>query len=413
MDILIWTILCFLLSVFYSGMEIAYTSFDKIILEGWKKSGRIGIRALEFLSVKSDRFLMTSLIGTNLSNVAFATLVVIWAEKAGISSIAVMVASPLFILLFAEIIPKLFAYSSANLLVRIGSYPLFVSHILFYPFRWCLRPVVHIAGRLPRTDHKSKDKRINLRSEIDQILSEAEAEGALNEREGELLLRYLNARDIRVREVMTPRTKMIAIKHDATVEEAVKVFEESRHNVLPVYEIDLDHITGCIHSRDLLRKRESISEIIQPLPAIPESKRIVDQLEQFKFNELRVAIVVDEHGGTDGIVGLKDIISALVGPVGEAWEAHRSTIKRIAPGKFLTTGSVSRDELASIAHWRFPEGDFSTLSGWVTSIKGGIPTPGEQFEIDGVIVRVLASTPMQTEALLVSIPQGNAQDEQK
>lgn len=404
MDILIWTILSFLLSVFYSGMEIAFTSFDKIILEGWKKSGKIGIHALEFLSVKSDRFLMTSLIGTNLSNVAFATLVVIWAEAIHLSSVVVMIASPLFVLLFAEMLPKLLAYSSANLLVRLGSYPLLLSHILFYPFRLCLRPIVHLAGRLSHTEHKAEDRKNTLRLEIDQILSEAEAEGALNEREGELLFRYLNARDIRVREVMTPRTRMVAIKHDATIEEAIKVFEETHHNVLPVYEGDLDHVVGCIHSRDLLRRRDSISEIIREISMIPESKRIVDQLEQFKFDELRISIVVDEHGGTDGIVALKDIISALVGPVGEAWEAHRSTIKRIAPGKYLSTGSVGRDELAAFTNWRFPEGDFSTLSGWVTSLKGVIPLAGEQFEIDGVIVRVLASTPRQVKALLVSVP---------
>ena len=407
MDLLTLIILCFIASMFYSGMEIAFTSFDKIVLEGWKRSGRIGIRAVEYLSVKSDRFLMTSLIGTNLSNVAYATLIVIWAEQVGISSVIVMIASPLVVLIFAEIFPKLFAYGSANLLVRLGSYPLFVSHILFAPFRLILRPISRLAHRMPQSRPLQQDRRITLRSEINQILSEAEAEGALNEREGELLLRYLNSRDIRVREVMTPRTKMVAIKYDATVEEAIKVFDETRHNVLPVYEGNIDHIVGCIHCRDLLRKRESMSEIIQPISAVPESKKIVDQLEQFKFDELRVAIVVDEHGGTDGIIGLKDIISALVGPVGEAWEAHRSTIKRLAPGKFLVTGSVSRDELATVTNWKFPDGDFSTISGFVTSINGSIPMTGEQFEIDGVIVRVLTSTPMQAEALLVSLPQAN------
>jgi CBS domain containing-hemolysin-like protein len=162
----------------------------------------------------------------------------------------------------------------------------------------------------------------------------------------------------------------------------------------------------------LLRKRESITEIIQPISAIPESKRIVDQLEQFRLSELRVAIVVDEHGGTDGIVGLKDIVSALVGPIGESWEGHRSTMKRLAPGRYLVTGSVSREELATAIKWRFPEGDFFTLSGWVTSVKGEIPKSGEQFENEGVIVRVLASTPIQAEALLVSLPRTGIDQDQ-
>ena len=408
MDLLIWIILFFVLSMFYSGMEIAFTSFDRIVLEGWKKSGRVGIRALQFLTMKSDRFLMTTLIGNNLANVAYATIIVIWAEEIGLSSVSVMIASPLSILIFAEIIPKMLAHSSANLLVRVGAYPLFVSHVLFSPIRWILRPLVYFAGRVPPTAKSHSDRAANLRSEIDQILSEAEAEGALNENEGELLLRYLNARDIRVREVMTPRTRMDAIEQGAAIEEVVALFTSSRRSVLPVYVGDLDHIIGCIRGHDLLRLRTSVAEILRPISSVPESKRIIDMLEQLKSDELRAAIVVDEHGGTDGIVSLKDIISALVGPVGEAWDAERHTIKRIAPGKFLVTGSVNRDELEARVGWTFPEDDFSTLSGWMIEKLGGIPATREQVEIDGVIIRCLASSSTQIKVCLISLPKSKA-----
>jgi putative hemolysin len=151
MDLLIWVVLFFFSSMFFSGMEIAFTSFDRIVLEGWKKSGRVGIRALQYLSVKSDRFLMTTLIGNNLSNVAYATIIVIWAEKVSLSTVVVMIASPLFILIFGEILPKVLAHSSANRLVRAGAYPLFAAHILFSPFRWILRPLVYLTSRLPQS----------------------------------------------------------------------------------------------------------------------------------------------------------------------------------------------------------------------------------------------------------------------
>jgi putative hemolysin len=383
--------------MFFSGMEIAFTSFDRIVLAGWKKSGRVGIRALQYLTVKSDRFLMTTLIGNNLSNVAYATLIVIWAEEIGLSAVLVMIASPLFILVFGEILPKVLAHSSANRLVRIGAYPLFVAHILFSPFRWILRPLAYLSSRLPQSPKEKVDHTASLRLEIDQILSEAEAEGALNEREGELLLRYLNARDIRVREVMTPRTRMVAVEQKSTILEVIAILSKSRHDVLPVYYESLDNIVGCIRGRDL-------PEIIRPIDSVPESKHIVDMLEQFKSKDLRIAIVVDEHGGTDGIVTLKDIISALVGPVGEAWDAKRHTIKRLAPGKFLVTGSVDRDELDATVGWSFPQGDFLTLSGWMTDLLGGIPDSGEQVEIEGVIVRCLTSSPTQIEVCLISIP---------
>jgi putative hemolysin len=403
MDILTLAAVFFVLSIFFSGMEIAYTSFDRIVLEGWKRTGRVGVQAIEFLISRPDRFLMTTLIGTNLSNVAYATLIVIWSESVGLSPVWVLIGSPLLVLLLAEILPKLVGFAAANVCVRLGAYPLLISHRLFLPLRWLLRPIADTAMRLPSSRGDQNDRE-HIRREIDHILSEAEAEGALNENEGELLDRYLKARDIRVREIMTPRTKMIALSDNSSVAEAVTIFAKHRLNILPVYHDDLDHIIGCLRAQDLFQPRASIAELIHPISAIPETKRIVNLLEQFKIDDLRVAIVVDEHGGTDGIISLRDIISALVGPVTELWDSERHKIKRIAPGKYLVTGSVSRDELEAKTGWRFPDGEFTTLSGWLTFELEHIPVSGEQIESNGVTVRALAASPMQVEACLISLP---------
>jgi putative hemolysin len=313
--------------------------------------------------------------------------------------------SPLVILVFAEILPKMIGYSLANPMVRYGSLPLMVSYALLFPLRLVLMPLMRLLARkdLPMEEVVSGES-FSMRRELDQILVGAEGEGAATPEEGEILGRYLDARDLKARQIMTPRTEMVAVNIGMSPDEVRNVFRKCRHNILPVYERDLDHVIGFVHVRDFLLPRRSLREVLRPIHAVPESKRIAELLKEFKSERRQVALVIDEYGGTDGLVTIKDIFEEFVGPVAERFDPAEPVIKRLAPGKFLVSGSAFLEDIAAETAWAPPGGDYNTLSGLLSAYLGRIPDLGEDIVFDKVVVRVIRRSPRRVEGCLIKVP---------
>ncbi|MBU0507633.1 hemolysin family protein [bacterium] len=400
MDAATALILAFVLSAYYSGMETAFTSFDRILITGWIRRRRIGARVARFLGAHPARFLSTALIGTNISNVALTTLVVVLVEASDIHTAWVVVATPFAILIFAELLPKMFGYSLANLAVRWTSLPLLVSYYIFAPFRALYAPVTRpLAGRGTPGGTPWK------RQDLDQILVGAEAEGAVSPEEGALLTRYLDARELKVRQIMTPRTQLVAVSRDTPPDEVRELFRTTRYNVIPVYDGDLDHVIGYVSAKQFLEPSQSLDDLIRPLHAVPESKRIVELLHEFKTEHRQAALVIDEHGGTDGFVTLKDILEELIGSVAERIDPSQPVIKRIAIGKYLVSGSAYLDDIEQISGWKPPKTEAITLSGLLSEVLGRIANVAEEIEFDKVMIRVIRRTPRRVEACLFKIKQ--------
>ena len=402
MTLILWAfvLLTFVASAYFSGMETAFTSFDRILTIGWLRARRFGARTARFLSEHPERFLSTTLIGNNVSNVAYSSLMVLIAERSGIGAVWLLTLSPLVILVFAEIIPKMTGHAIGNLLVRYASFPLLVCYYLFAPLRLLLMPLTRWLVRGDSPDKALISDPLPMRRDLDQVLVEAEEEGALNAEEGEILERYLDARDFKVRQIMTPRTEMVAVSADFTPDEVRDVFRRVRYNILPVYEYDLDHIIGYVHVRDFLVERHSVREVLRKLHAVPESKRIVDLLQEFKTEKFQVALIIDEYGGTNGLVTLKDIFEELVGPVAERFDPNEPVIKRLAPGKFLVSGAAFIEDLEDATGWAPPGSEFNTFSGFLTNYLGHIADAGEEVDIEGVIIRVLRRSPRRVEKVV-------------
>jgi putative hemolysin len=405
MNLVVALIVVFVCGAFFSAMETAFTAFDRILAITWLRARKFGAQAVDFLTSRPERFLGTTLIGNNLANVAYSSLLVIVAHDVGFRPIWLVTVSPLFVLVFSEILPKMMGYALANRVVRGGSIPILVCYHIFLPLRILLLPLMRLLSRasLPPEQMAAGDALV-MRRDLDQILVGAEAEGAATPEEGELLARYLDARELKVRQIMTPRTQMTAVSADASPEEVREIFRKSRYNLLPVYERDVDHVVGYINARDFLLPRDSVREVMRPLHAVPESKRIVDLLEDFKTEHRQAAIVVDEYGGTDGLVTIKDVFEELVGPVAERWDPTEPVIKRIALGKFLISGSALLEEIEAVTGWVPPAGDYNTLGGLLSERLGRIAEAGEDVDIDGVIVRVIRRTPRLVEGCLVKLP---------
>jgi putative hemolysin len=398
----LYTALAFLASVYFAGMETAFTSFDRILTISWLRSHKFGARAARFLSDRPERFLSTTLIGNNIANVAYSSLLVLLAESTGLRSVWLVTVSPLVVLIFAEIIPKMAGYAVGNLLVRTASYPLLFFSWLFLPVRLLLMPASWLLSRAGVSE-SLLIRPLAMRRELDQVLVGAEGEGALNAEEGEILERYIEARDLKVRQIMTPRTEMVAVSADLSPAEVREVFRRVRFNYLPVYDRDLDHIIGCVQARDFLVELPSLHVVLRPLHAVPESKRIVDLLQEFKTEKRQIALVIDEYGGTDGLVTLKDICEELVGPVAERFNPHEPVIKRLAPGKYLVSGAAFLEDVEDVTGWTPPGSEFNTLSGFLADRLGHIADAGEEVEVDGVTIRVLKRSPRRVESCLLKI----------
>lgn len=410
MDLLILIILALLLSAYFSALEISFTTFDAIIVGSWKKARKFGSTIADFFSTVPERFLFTTLVGTNVVMVAYSSLLVIWASENDIPEFWIVVVSPIVVIVVGEVIPKTLGLAYANPIARFLSGPLYLFYWLFLPFRLLIAPIEKLLKRKRTDGAHERAYDVLFRREIDVVLSRASKEGTVTEKESEILDRYLHAREVRARDIMTPRTLLVALSDTATISDVIDTVEDSQHSVIPVYDQTLDNIVGMLHSRDLLRPRATLIEIMRPAAFVPESKLLVELLEQFKSQRLSAAIVVDEHGGTDGIVTLKDLFRELVGPLREGAESPTATIKRLARGKYLVSALADLSDIAEATGWRPPDGDYATLSGLLSDELGHIGRPGEEIDIEGVRIRVLRSSARRVESCLLKIPESGTHD---
>ncbi len=404
MTLTAYILVALLLSAYFNAAETVFTAFDRILAVGWMRVRKFGGRTTFFFSSRPERFLSTTLIGNTIAQVTLSFLVVIWADETGIPRIWVVIFTPLVVMVLCEIFPKTIGFTAANAAARAVSIPLLFFYGLWFPVRMLIYPLVRLVAGSGEDEHRIiSQEPYPLLRELDQILVGARAEGAVSAEEDEILTRYLDARDMKARDIMTPRTEMIAVDADSTPDEVREVVRRHLHSVLPVYKDSLDHIIGCLYARDLLRDFETVGAMLQPIHAVPESKGLPDLLREFKSGGQRIAIVIDEYGGTDGLITINDVFEELVGAVAERWDPNEPIVKRIAPGRFLVSGSAFLEDVERATGWTPPTSEFNTLSGLLAERLGRIADIGEEIEFDQVTIRVIRRSPRRVEGCLVKL----------
>ena len=388
MDLALIIVLLFL-SAFYAGVETAYTSFDRILLEVWTRRKRWTAKLVKFFSDHPERFLGTTLVGNNLINVAYSTMFAMFATRIGLSPIWILVIAPCIILIFGEILPKAIFYGSANLIVRLSALPLRISFVLFSPVYIFVRLAGRLLKKAERTELRSPGSRFYTAEELQLLLNEAHELGMISDEGGQLLSRFFVLRDRKVREVMTPRTQVVAVAISEEPSQVRRKFISSGHSKLLVYEEDLDHIIGYVPAKEFLGPLDNLQELVRPVEAVPETKRVRELLNEFRKDKRHIAVVVDEHGGTEGIVTLEDILEELLGEVEDEFDKAGPICRRIGIGHFLASGRAELDSISDITGIDFPPGSYSTLSGFILTELGRIPQTGEEMLKDGWQYRIL------------------------
>ncbi len=387
-------LLLLLLSAFFSSIETAYSSVNKIRLKSYADEDRPGARKALYITDNFDKALSTILVGNNLVNIAAATISAQLATELFGPSRGVFISTfvvTILVLIFGEIMPKSFAKEYAELMaLKVSGTLLFLIKILS-PLTWLFLQLRKGMSLLV----KNKEQIPSFtEDELKVMLDLSEEEGVLNKKEKELVHRSLDFDDIIVGEILKPRIDIVAIDIDQSIEEIKTTFFKERYSRIPVFDGSIDNIIGILSERDFLTaliQKEQVD--IQPLLREPllvvESMKISSLLPELQKNKIHMAIVIDEYGGTAGLITLEDILEEIVG---EIWDEHDETVKlvrQIDPETYLFNADYSIDDFAKVTNVHIPETSYHTLGGWLVEAFQRIPSSGEEIQYEHLTLRVV------------------------
>ncbi|NOX88259.1 MAG: HlyC/CorC family transporter [Calditrichaeota bacterium] len=367
------------LSFLFAGTEAAYTIFNKIRLEIWKKQNVRFLKPLIYFQEKPEDFFSTILFGNNISNIlatTFATVLLIKFMGEGAAWLLITV----IILIAGEIVPKTLFRSLVNIIIRPVMVLIYGFFILFNPIIKFINVLVDAFLTLFKVKHEST-RDFYSRDELQMLLKEGYGSGVIEKPEMKYINNILHFGSVKVKEAMTPRTELIAAPESVTLEELKNMF--IRHNVMhiPVYKDNLDNVKGIVFLWALFNSAKDVESVITPMEMIPENISCAQLMHEFKQKNISVALVVDEYGGTAGLVTMDDLIDTMFGDFPEAFE-EVPRIRALNDHTWLLDGRFPLDELNEILEIDFPEGDYETIAGLVLQKLGHIPKPGETAFFD-------------------------------
>ncbi len=402
-DKILYLIILVLLSAFFSGTELAFVVANKLKIEVRARKKNIAALNAKYFINNPQNFFSTILIGNNVVIIAYASLSAIFLSSIfGWSEITILLVSSLIILLFGEILPKYFARELADRAVVLTAIPLRVVSYLLYPF---VKITSAISNKIVQTSSIKSDNIYHLfdKEDIKGLVKESEIAGIVDKKDSELISKVIALGDQRVYEAMTPRTEIIGVEITSEINEVHSVFIDSGFSKLPVYEDNLDNIKGVILAKDLFKSPKSIKDIIREVNFIPETKKSFDVLNDFLEKRNSIAIVVDEHGGTAGIVTIEDILEELFGEIEDEFDIQEAICRRIAKDNYIISGKVEVDHINEKYTLNIEEGDYETLSGFITTQLGRIPNQGEIVTIGNFNIQIIRAAAQKIELVKLTL----------
>lgn len=400
----------FVFSAFFSGSETALMAMDKLRVKYLVQKNRRGAEKLDVLLSRPDQLLGAILVGNNLVNIAasvFATtfFVGLYGEQGELLTILLL--TPLLLIL-AEVCPKTYAAQHPERVSFLVLRPILFVMAVLTPVVWLVTGV----SRLLIHFFKGEEERpIISEDEIRSIIKVGEETGVVAKEQRRMLHGIFELSQIRVRDVMIPRTEVAGIDLNTPFEDVLRLAQQARHSRFPVFEENLDNVVGVIHSKDILnyvdRPQEfSMREIARPPYFVPESKPIETLLQSFLKRRVHLAMVVDEYGGVEGIVTLEDIVEEIVGEIQDEYDVEEVLIRELAPGRYLVDGSASLRSINRRFGLHLSEEHANTLAGFLLRTMGSIPEVGDSCQSDGTrfIVRKVEDRRVEEIEMLLPSP---------
>ena len=403
------------LSAFFSGFEIAYVSSNKVHIEILKKQEGLIANILTRLTHRPSKLLATMLVGNNVALVVYGFEMgrvmtqllppffqnVLWHT----------IISTLIILITAEFMPKVFFQIYANQLLKLFAVPAYFFYLLFYPFSSF---IIWISDFVLRVFFKTKGDYVPLsftKVELVDYISEQMGNAPKKEEVDAEVQMFQNALEfsgVKAREIMIPRTEIVAVDLNQTIENLIATFVSSGFSKILIYNENIDDIVGYVHSFDMFKKPKTIKEVLIPVVTIPETIQINEVLNLLMRKRKSMAVVLDEYGGTSGIVTLEDIVEELFGEIEDEHDKDKFIEEKISDDEYLFSARLEVDYINETYHLNLPESEeYETLSGLILLHTEEIPTQGETISLPPFVFSIEACSQTRIETVRIFIKEND------
>ena len=397
--IILGFVILFLLSAFFSGAETSITATGTGKLRTLQEQGKYKFlnSTFQWLIDDTQEALTVCLIANNVVNIsasALASSVVlqIFGARALVFVVPVMT---VLIVIFGEILPKSAAMVYSENVLIFASPILRILAFLIAPIAWCMKKCVTGIGFLLHINLGTQQVFVT-RDEIEQFVKIGEESGALEASERRMIDGIIDFDETKVHEIMIPRTDMIALEADDTLDKAVKLFIDEGHSRIPVYEESPDNIIGILYVKDTLKNLLDsdltceVKNLLRKPIFVPETIKTAEVLEAMRREHIHIAIIVDEYGGVAGLVTMEDILEQIVGEIQDEYDQEVPEIQKLEDGSYSVQGGISLENLSDALGSEFESDDAESLGGLVLTLSGSFPEAGEIFEYNGWKIKVEA-----------------------
>lgn len=409
--IYVYILLSLLFSAFFSGSEIAYVSADRLRLELDRSKGGLVSRILSYLYSSPDRFITTMLLGNNVALVLYGILMASLVEPVLYgwtdNDVLVLALQSIFatvIILFAgEFIPKVMFRINPNLMMQVLAIPLLLIYVLLFPFMWVVSLMTDGILRLAGQRGEKQIARTFSTIDLEHYLEHNHNEGGESEVESEvkLIQNAISFPSLQVRDCMTPRNEIVAVDIEDDKEELERKFISSGYGKLIVYRGNIDEAVGYIHSSEMFSDSTWQGRIV-PALFVPESMYADKLMKLLMQKKKSIAIVIDELGGTAGMITLEDVIEEIFGDIEDEHDRQKRVAKQTDENTYVFSGRMEIDDINERFDLKLPEtDDFQTIAGYILHHHQSIPAVGEVIEIDRFRFEVLRSS--STKIVLVKL----------
>jgi CBS domain containing-hemolysin-like protein len=408
MDNYLPILVAIIFSAYFSGMEIAFVTSNKLRIELDRKQGVFGSDITKIFVNNPGQFIATMLIGNNISLVVYGIIIsrilgpVISRLVSSEALILILntLISTAIILIVAEFIPKALFRLNPNFFLRLFSIPTLFFYVIFYPVSkislYISNAILRIfpSGRAPKKENE--ENIFFSRADLDHFVNINAKEGVKDESEKENIKIFQNALDfsnIRVRECMVPRTEIEAVDINDSIETLRERFISTRFSRILVYSGTVDRIAGYVELKDMFKNPQDIKSVLRKLAIVPETMPANRLLRQFVDEKVNIAVVVDEFGGTSGMVTIEDVLEEIVGDIEDEHDVKELVEKQVGTNEYVFSGRLEIDYLNEKYNLNLPENDdYETLAGMVLYYHGSIPKNNDIIRINNIIIKVLRVT---------------------
>lgn len=416
MDTYIYLLITMAFSAFFSGMEIAFVSVDKLRFEMDRKEG-LTSRILSFFFRNSNNFISTMLVGNNVALVIYGILMaqIIKIHLLGdlisndfVEVLLQTIISTLIILVTGEFLPKTLFKINPNLVLKISAFPLFICYIVLYPISRLASGLSYLFLRLfgMKINKEASAKafgKVDLDYFVQSSIDNAEDEEELDA-EVKIFQNALDFSSIKIRDCIVPRTEIVAVDLDTSLEELKSLFVESGISKIIVYDGNIDNVVGYIHSSEMFRNPSDWRDNVKEVPIVPETMAAHKLMKLFMQQKKTIAVVVDEFGGTSGIVSLEDLVEEIFGDIEDEHDNTSYVCKQIGEGEYVLSGRLEIEKVNETFDLDLPEeDDYMTVGGLILNRYQSFPKLHEVVTIDKFQFKIIKVTATKIELVRLKV----------